>query len=128
MTLLRRITGVLLLAACAVSEEEAQRIVDRSIAQTVTAMPTATPAPAATPLPTLAPLSPTVTTAPSPTPVLPRPTATPRIVTIPVPVAASSQTIQLGDGLILVMDSAQPATGLPVRCQISGLPPGSDLR
>ncbi|MSQ16002.1 MAG: hypothetical protein EXR54_00305 [Dehalococcoidia bacterium] len=46
MTLLRRITGVLLLAACAVSEEEAQRIVDRSIAQTVTAMPAATPAPA----------------------------------------------------------------------------------
>lgn len=103
-----------------------------------TPQPTATPAPTATPQPTPTPirLPPTPTPQPTPTPLPPFvlaqlvPTPTPfsvRITPTPTPPApsgpavASSQSIQLGDGLTLSLDPGQPSTGRTTRFYLSGL-------
>ncbi|HLF03761.1 MAG TPA: hypothetical protein VI855_00865 [Dehalococcoidia bacterium] len=138
--LARNITGaallaaILLLAGCGVSEQAAQRLVDESIAQALTAVPTVTPQPTSTPVtfpptatpqPTSTPLPPAALARlfPTPTPVVVNPTATPRPSSNSGPGVASTQSIQLGDGLTLVMDPGQPVTGRPVRFQLSGLSP-----
>jgi hypothetical protein len=134
------LAAILLLAGCGVSEQEAQRLVDESIAQALTAVPTvtpqptptpvtfpptATPAPTATPQPTVTPLPPAALARlfPTPTPVVVNPTATPRPASSSGPAVASSQSIQLGGGLTLVVDPGQPVTGRPVRFQLSGISP-----
>ena len=111
---------------------------------TPTPQPTATPAPTATPQPTPTPirLPPTPTPQPTPTPLPPFvlaqlvPTPTPfavRITPTPTPpgpagpAVASSQSIQLGDGLTLTLDPGQPSTGRTTRFYLSGLSPWQRL-
>lgn len=152
MALWTLIAILLLTIACGVSEEEAQRLADERIATAAAAVPTITPAPTATPQPTATPITlppiptpqptatpaPTATPQPTPTP-LPqallaqlvptptpfplRPTSTPTPPGPTGPAVASSQSIQLGDGLTLLVDPAQPLTGRPIRFHLSGLSP-----
>lgn len=137
------LVGVLLLAGCGLSEQDAQRLVDQRIAQALTAAPTLTPPPTATPQPAPTP-QPTATPAhtatpqptstplpqaalaklfPTPTPLAVRPTATPSVPAAAGPVVASAQSINLGDGLTLLVDPAQPYSGRSVSFHLSGLSP-----